>query len=421
VKPGEPLRVARAAVPWFACAAVLAALPLVFGSNSALSLLTQLCALAVFTLSYNMLLGQTGMLSFGHAVYTGLGGYFTAHTLNAIERGDFWLPVSLVPLAGGLFAMMFGAALGFVNTRKAGTAFAMISLGIVELVSSATHVLPAFFGKEGGINTNRTVGGAWLGISLGPQIQLYGLVVVWTLASALAMYGLSRTPLGRIANAVRDNAERVEFIGYDAARVRWIVFVQSTFFAGISGALMALNFENVGAESVGVLASGQALVFAYIGGIGSFAGPVVGAVLGGLLSIKLSDYTKAWSLYLGVFFVLTVVFAPGGVAGLIAAQRGRVATVPWSRVAGWALVALAAIIATELGYGHVFAGGDSPGVRLLVQLAGSVRTAAFAAVAIACGGVAILAAAHRRDSRLRSRSRRLSSAAPAGDAQEHAA
>ena len=131
------------------------------------------------------------------------------------------------------------------------------------------------------------------------------------------MYAFTHTPLGRMANAVRDNPERVEFIGYNTQRVRWYVLIISSFFAGIAGGLTALNFEIVSAENVSAIRSGGVLLATFIGGALFFFGPIIGAIVFVFFSVALSEFTKAWQLYLGIFFVLMVLYAPGGISSLI--------------------------------------------------------------------------------------------------------
>src|SRR5678810_131043 len=128
------------------------------------------------SLSYNMLLGQGGMLSFGHAVYSGLGTFVAVHAMLAIASGTLPVPTSLIPLVGGIAGMFFAVILGYVTTKKAGTPFAMITLGIGELVTAMSLMIPEFFGGEGGVSANRTVGKAFMGITYGPQIQVYYLL-----------------------------------------------------------------------------------------------------------------------------------------------------------------------------------------------------------------------------------------------------
>jgi branched-chain amino acid transport system permease protein len=273
--------------------------------------------MVVFALSYNMLLGQTGLLSFGHAVYYGLGAFFVVHAMNAIIRAKLPIPLPVMPLVGGLAGLAFAVIFGSVSTRRGGTAFAMISLGLAELVASSSLILRGFFGGEEGVTTNRTRLFHLFDWNFGPQIQIYYLVAAWCLISMIAMYALTRTPFGCMCNAVRENPERIEFIGCSRTMVRFIVFCLAGFFAGVAGGLAAINFEIVNASYVGLQQSGIVLLAAYIGGIGHFIGPVLGAILVTYLQIMLSDVTEIWQLYFGLMFIAVVMYAPGGLAGLL--------------------------------------------------------------------------------------------------------
>lgn len=302
---------------WGLFAVVLIVAPLLWTSGLAQTMLTQIGIGIIACLAYNLLLGQGGMLSFGHAVYSGLGAFLAIHTLNLAGSGAWNVPVSLIPLIGGMAGMAFAVVLGYVSTKKAGTPFAMITLGIGELVWSMSLMLPEFFGGEGGISSNRVVGKPLMGISFGPQIQVYYLIAAYCFVCTAAMFALTRTPLGRMLNAVRDNPERVEFIGYDTQWVRFLAFIISGFFAGIAGGLGALNTEIVTAEVVGAARSGAYLLFTFLGGATFFFGPIIGAVLMVVALVLLSELTKAWLLYLGLIFLFMVMYAPGGIASLI--------------------------------------------------------------------------------------------------------
>ena len=303
---------------WIAAAAVILLAPTLFQSGFALSVMGQMGVAIIFALAYNMLLGQGGMLSFGHAVYFGLAGYFSIHYLNLMGEGLVWyFPVSLLPLFGGVVGLFFGVLIGFVSTRRAGTTFAMISLGFSEMATALTLILIAFFNGEEGIQTDRWVGPEPFGITYGPDIQVYYLIGIWCFVAMVAMYALTKTPFGRMCNAVRDNPERAQFVGYNTQRVRWLAFSLSSFFAGLAGALHAINFEHVGFETVGLAQSGFVLFMVFIGGVRHYLGPILGAVLITLLTATLGGITEAWFLYFGIFFVAMVVFAPGGLAGLI--------------------------------------------------------------------------------------------------------
>ncbi len=303
-------------VVWGVFALVLLGAPLLFTSGLSRSMLSQMGIAIVACLAYNILLGQGGMLSFGHAVYSGLASFIAIHLLNRVADG--WpIPVSLIPLAGGLAGMACAIVLGFVTTKKSGTPFAMITLGLGELVFAMSLMVPEFFGGEAGISGNRVVGEKVLGIGFGPQIQVYYLIAIYTFCSTAAMFAFTRTPLGRMLNAVRDNDERVAFIGYRTQTVRYLAFIVSGFFAGIAGGLYAINFEIVTAEVVGAARSGAYLLFTFLGGATVFFGPIIGGILMVLAFVLMSEFTKAWLLYLGLIFVLMVMYAPGGIAGLL--------------------------------------------------------------------------------------------------------
>ena len=333
---------------WGLFALVLLLVPKVFTSSLSITILSQMGIAIIACLSYNMLLGQGGMLSFGHAVYTGLGAYLAMHALNTLSQGALALPVSMVPLAGGLAGLAFAVLFGYVTTRKSGTTFAMITLGLGELVFAMSLMIPEFFGGEGGVSGNRVNGKPFLGITFGPPIQVYYLIAIYTFVAVAAMFAFTRTPLGRMLNAVRDNPERVEFVGYNTQRIRYTAFVISGFFAGVAGGLSALNFEIVTAEVVGAGRSGAYLLFTFLGGATFFFGPILGAILMVLAFVLLSEFTKAWLLYLGLIFLFMVMYAPGGMASLLmmnlrVASFGKLRSL-WVAYLSLAVTALVALI-----------------------------------------------------------------------------
>jgi branched-chain amino acid transport system permease protein len=303
---------------WILAGIAIIFLPLVFSSGYALSLMGLMGIMIIFALSYNMLLGQGGMLSFGHAVYLGLAGYFTIHLINKMGEGTIaYFPISLLPLFGAVVGLFFGVLIGYVSTRRAGTIFALISLGFVEMMTALAFILITFFNGEEGIQADRWVGPEPLGITFGPAIQVYYLIGIWCLISMVAMYAITKTPFGRMSNAVRDNPERAQFVGYNTQRVRWLAFSLSSMFAGLAGALFALHFEHVGYEAAGGELSGEILFATYMGGTGHYLGPILGAIIFTFLRGVLSDLSSAWYLYFGAVFLLTILFAPTGIAGLI--------------------------------------------------------------------------------------------------------
>lgn len=305
----------KTAMPWIVSAVMLVLMPFIFQSNSAITIMNQMAITIVFALSYNMLLGQGGMLSFGHAVYMGVGGFVCVHVMNWNIFGS--IPLPLLPLLGGIFGMILASLVGYFSTRKAGTVFAMISLGVGELIAACSVIIVVFFGGEEGVSGDRTYGLPFFGVEFLSQIEVYYLTAGWLLISALLMYLFSRTPIGRMANAVRDNPERAEFLGYSSRWVRYNSFVAAGFFAGIAGGLFAINYEILTEENLNLTTSGSILLVTFLGGVGVFFGPVVGAIVFTLLQTVLSLETEIWSLYVGALFVATVMFFPSGLAGVM--------------------------------------------------------------------------------------------------------
>jgi branched-chain amino acid transport system permease protein len=349
----------RGVWPWLAALGLAAALPWIFYDWSLSrhdgfveALLTQTAMMSVFALSYNMLLGHTGLLSFGHAVFFGLPAYVTIHLMDAVGEGRLWLPEELIPLAGGLAGLGFAVLFGYAVTKQHGTAFAMITLGVGELVTAAAVMFNGFFGGEGGVTSNRMLNASLFGLSYGPPIQVYYLALAWTAIAITLMRVLTRTPLGRMANACRDNHERTQFVGYDPRMVRFCQFALSGFFAGIAGALYALVYEIVTYDSVNAVMSANALLMAFIGGIGAFWGPIVGAALMTLLQSWVGMISNAWQIYVGVLFIVIVMRARGGIAGLVLlhgpiwrAGRMRALIRPYLRVTLPTLAAMTGFVA----------------------------------------------------------------------------
>ncbi len=391
---------------WGGFALLLAAAPLVFRSSLSLNMLSQIGYLIIICLSYNMKLGQGGMLSFGHAVYTGLGSFAAVITIAQASRHGIALPLVLVPIVGGLASLLVSLPLGYVSTRKAGTTFAMISLGIGQLVAATAIMLPTVFGGDGGISVNRSYGQPFLGWTFGPQIQVYYLIAAYCLLCTALMYAFTATPLGRMLNAVRDNPERVAFIGFDPQRVRWLGFMASAFFAGIGGALAAINFEIFNAtDALSMLRSGSYLLFTFLGGATVFFGPIIGAVLMVLASVLLSELTSAWLLYLGLIFLLMVMLAPGGVASIVLAnwrmaRHGRLHQLagPYAGLlasAAFMMVGVGCLV--EMVYHRQISTGTGSTLRFLGTTLDSATVLPWlAAAAIALTGAAVLERMRRR-------------------------
>jgi branched-chain amino acid transport system permease protein len=248
-------------------------------------------------------------------------------------------------IAGGLVALV----IGWPFCRRAGTAFAMITLGLGEMVAAAGQMFPSVFGGEAGIYGNRMVGPQWFGLELAQAADVYWFMAFWTFLAVFAMWAFTRTPLGRMSNAVRDNADRLQFIGYQPRNIRFMIFIASGSFGGLAGGMAAVNYEIITPESLGLIPSGLALLMAAVGGLGVFYGPIVGAIVVSLMNSMLSDYTEASILYVGLVFLAIVMFAPRGLGGgieqvRVAAREGTLG----KRLPGW-LTGAVAVVLISLG------------------------------------------------------------------------
>ncbi len=383
----------RAALPWIAFGLLLVVPPCLSNQSWLVAWLAQTAAMIVFALSYNLLLGGVGLLSFGHAASSGIGALIAAHLFNRVG-----MPLPLLPLVGGVGGALFGALYGLVATRRAGTAFAMITLGIGELVAAAAWTLPDWFGGEAGVAIDRTAGFALPGLTFGPAREAYALIALWCVLAVLAMQALWRTPFMRLAHAVRDNPARAAAIGCFPRRVRYEMVVWSSFFAGIAGTLGLINVELVSTESVGMLRSGSVLIATVIGGSGVFFGPVVGAVVLTFFSVVVASVTHAWLWYLGLFFVVVVVSAPDGIAGFLQRQTARCARNGWraslpslaARTVGACAWSLTAVLCVQWAYAQRF--GTEERARIVVT-SGSASLAAAVLALAAVGWLSVRAAA----------------------------
>ncbi|WP_042295805.1 branched-chain amino acid ABC transporter permease [Paraburkholderia bannensis] len=377
--------------PWLALTALLVAPPLVSAWLSPVGVpqgwllagLAQAATMIVFALSYNLLLGETGLLSFGHAAPAGLGALAAAQVFNHAA-----LPLPLLPLAGGAAGAAVGVLTALIASRRAGTAFAMITLGIGELVAAAAWALPDWFGGEAGVAIDRASGPAIAGWTFGPQREAYCLIALWCLVASIAIHAVSRMPYARLANAVRDNPVRAAALGASPARVRAMMIVLGSAFAGVAGTLALINVELAAAESVGMTRSAGVLIATVTGGTASFFGPVLGALVWVGFSVGVASVSRAWMLYVGLFFIAVVLAAPGGLAGLAASQRAALTRHGWRRCrAYWTTAALATacgtlalVLAVQWAYALRF--GDDDASAWLVALSPRASGALAAAVVV---------------------------------------
>lgn len=388
-----------------AVVAVLAALPFVV-SESMTNAAIQMLIAALFASAFSLLCGQAGMLSFGHAAYFGLGSFAAVHAMNAFG-GDGLLPTPLIPLAGAGVGLLSGIVAGWFSTKRAGVYFAMITLALAELLHALAPHLKGTFGGEAGVSSFRMP--AW-GFDFGSTTQVYYLALFWVVGSILLLYLLTLTPFGRLTLGLRENTHRLRFLGYNTHALGTAVFAISAMFAGIAGALQAVNIEAANYVVFDAGISTAVVLNSFIGGVGTFFGPAIGAAVMTFFGHVTSDMTRTWLLYQGLIFVLVIMFLPRGIVG---------ETVEWfrnrharpiaigalaTRLAGLLVTAAGAVIAIELtqrffssDYRAMISAGNWPPVTFLGR-----EWLPFAAVtwgiplALLAAGIALLVLVNRQ-------------------------
>jgi branched-chain amino acid transport system permease protein len=300
--------------------AVLALLPIGLTPNLVNAVIKMMIA-ALFALAFALAVGQAGMLSFGHAAYYGLGAFAALHVMQAVELKWIAFPTPLVPLAGALFGFFFGIVFGWFATQRSGVYFSMVTLALAELLFTLAPTWNSVFGGESGISTSR--GASW-GFTFNSDIEVYYLTLTWSAIATWCMWAFTRTPLGRLALALRDNERRVRFLGFNTHVARTLIFALSCLFTGVAGALLAIANEATNYSIFSAQASANVVLQTFIGGSGTFFGPALGAALMTFFARVTSDLTRSWLLYQGLIFVLVMLFAPDGIGGLINTHARRV-------------------------------------------------------------------------------------------------
>jgi branched-chain amino acid transport system permease protein len=317
--------------------AVLALLPIGLTPNLVNAVIKMMIA-ALFALAFALAMGQAGMLSFGHAAYYGLGAFAALHLMRAVELKWFAFPTPLVPLAGAVCGFLFGILFGWFATQRTGVYFSMVTLALAELLFTLAPVWNSLFGGESGVSTMR--GASW-GFTFGSDIEVYYLTLAWAVFSTWCMWAFTRTPLGRLALALRDNEHRVRFLGFNTHVARTLIFAISCLFTGVAGALLAIANEATNYTIFSTQASANVVLQTFIGGAGTFFGPALGAALMTFFARVTSDLTRSWLLYQGLIFVLVMLFAPNGIGGLINTHARRLQPGGWKRLVAPYLLCLA--------------------------------------------------------------------------------
>jgi branched-chain amino acid transport system permease protein len=291
----------------------LIAMPWVLGGYS-LRLLTEAIIFSLYAVSYNLLLGYAGLLSFGHAMFFGVGAFTTAVALEHIAG----LPLVLAIMMATLFTALVGLVVGILLLRVKGTPFALLTLAFNALFYSIGVKWTSVTGGDDGaiVNVpNINLGVVSLNTMDGATVYFITLVIVGS-AIAFCWY-FTRTAMGQSVLLIRENEERMRFLGYNTHVSRLILFVFSGSLAGLAGAFYAVLHAFVSLDAVSIAMTTKVLLMTFIGGIGNFFGPVLGAVFYTYFQNFISELTDSWPLIMGILFIVMVLWTPGGLAGLI--------------------------------------------------------------------------------------------------------
>ena len=289
----------------------LVALPFVLRAlGLSLNTGTMVVILAIAAMGLNLCVGYTGLVSFGHATWFGIGAYAAGLIQLHWFGGEIWLPL----LLSMVFVALVSAAAGVIILRRRGVYFSLLTLALAALTYTVAFRWSEVTGGEDGL------GGLQRGrigmLSLDNALTFYATVALIGLAVLYALLRLSRSPFGHVLVAIRENQLRATFQGYPVERYKLVVFVISAVVTGLAGALLAFQTYLVSAEAVSVPFSGELLAMVVIGGMRSMLGPALGALFFILFRELLSIWTANWLLWFGLIFVGFVIYSPDGLIGI---------------------------------------------------------------------------------------------------------
>jgi branched-chain amino acid transport system ATP-binding protein len=302
---------ARRPHPIALLAAALAILPFALHAiGLPYSIAAEIALYALVGLGFNLLIGYTGLVSFGHGMFFGIGAYGTALVQLNLLPGQMLVPF----LCGSLAAAVAGAVVGFFALRRRGVYFSLLTLAFTVLTFYVVYRWTSFTGGENGLSGIQRSNP--FGIDLGNQLAFYYLVAAVVLAGAYVAWRVVNAPFGKVLQAIRENEQRASFVGYPVRRYKLVAFVLSAALVGLAGAMFALLKQFVSADLTHVNFSGEILVMTVIGGIGTFLGPALGALFYVCAREILSEYTTAWQFWFGLLFMFFILFSPAGLVGL---------------------------------------------------------------------------------------------------------
>jgi len=272
--------------------------------------LMKVLCFALFACAFNLLLGYTGLLSFGHAAYFGSASYITAHAAKV-----WGLTPELAILAGVFTAAFLGLIIGSLSIRRQGIYFSMVTLAFAQMVYFIALQVPFTGGEDGiqGVPRGHLFGV----IDLRSDFALYFLVLAITMGGILAIYRIVHSPFGQLLKAIKENENRVTSLGYHVNRYKLLTFVLSAAFAGLAGATKALVFQLASLTDVHWAMSGEAVLMSLIGGVGTVLGPIVGATIIVTMQNYLASQGEWVTIIQGCIFVVTVLVFREGIIGVL--------------------------------------------------------------------------------------------------------
>src|SRR5262245_62730445 len=286
------------------------------GNTFMMTLFTRIIILGIAAVSLNLIMGFGGMVSFGHAVYLGIGGYVIGILAKeGINSGFLQWPAALV--VSGLFALGVGA----LSLRTRGVYFIMITLAFAQMIYYIANGLDRYGGDDGlTIHRRSEFGGAF---NLSNRFFFYYLCLVLLLATVYGVWRMVNSRFGLVIQGARSNERRMRAIGFPTFRYKLVCFVIAGVLCGLSGVLLANHTNFISPALMHWTRSGDLIVMAVLGGMGTVFGPVIGAVALLVLEETLSGVTEYWQIIIGPIFLLVVLFARGGIDGLlVSARRG---------------------------------------------------------------------------------------------------
>lgn len=305
----------RAAVAGAGGVVVLALLPLALSSYQ-LGLLTKMLIFALFAMSLNLILGYAGLPSLGHAAYFGVGAY-TVGLLAVKVIDNFWLNFG----AGLLAAAVTSAVFGLLALRARGAYLLMITLALAQVLWGIAFGWRWLTGGDDGLpGVPRPAAG--LPWSLGGGLPFYYFVLVVFVLLTLALWIVVLSPFGRALVGIRESERRMEVLGYDTWRYKYVAFVLAGTMAGASGNLFAYYNGFVSPAYLSIVFSAMALIMVILGGAGTLLGPALGGAVIVLLENVISAHTERWLTVLGLIYVAVTLFAPDGIMGFIRTRLG---------------------------------------------------------------------------------------------------